>query len=389
MMPRTFKMLFKFLLWGFLLLVVLAVLGIAALLFYGWTQASHYNSLTDTHDLPRRIDEMATPYAAKRHNVRLVIGVSQRGKRYVKEFGDVPEQRADAPSPIYEIGSVTKVFTGILLAHMAEQGTVRLDQPISELVPDQVKLPAPVQSVTLRQLATHTAGFPRLPSNLAVSSDDPYAKYSAEQMYADLSQLELDSEPGTSSDYSNYSMGLLGHLLALKAGKSYSDLIQETICQPLGMSSTALDLNEQQQARFVPGHSPNGKEHQPWGFDVLAGAGGLRSDVHDMLTFLEANLHPPEDELGRALKKAQEVHHARGFDQVGLAWQIQDDPYLNVRMHWHNGGTAGFVSFVGLVRSHDLAVAILANYGDAFARDSSVDNMGVRILRYGTKISLD
>lgn len=380
-------MLLKVFLWGGLLLLFLTVCGFASLVLYGWMEASHYGNLTDTHDLPQRVDTIVAPYVAKRPHVRLAIGVSQRGTRFVKEFG--PGEPGSVPSPegntMYEIGSVTKVFTGILLAHMEAEGRVTLDQSIATLLPTDVKLPAATEAITLRQLATHTSGLPRLPGNLDVHAIDPYAKYSARDIYQDLRAVKLESVPGKSSAYSNYGMGLLGHLLALKAGKNYDALLDETVCQPLALSDTVMQLSEEQQRRLAPGHTSAGKETSVWNFDVLAGAGALRSDVDDMLTFLEANLRPPDNALGRAMEKAHEVHFSGWMAHQGLAWQIEDDPYVDVRFHWHNGGTGGFVSYIGFIKSQDTAVVVLSNYSD----NSDVDEMGLRILRYATKISLE
>ena len=108
-----------------------------------------------------------------------------------------------------------------------------------------------------------------------------------------------------------------------------------------------------------------------------------------MLTFVEKNLDPTDDDVGKSLKRAQEVHFTGWMGGVGLCWQISDDPYLKSRIHWHNGGTGGFVSYVGMIASQDVGVVVLSNYGDAFAGDSSVDKMGIRLLRYSTKISLE
>jgi D-alanyl-D-alanine-carboxypeptidase/D-alanyl-D-alanine-endopeptidase len=384
------RVLLKIVLWGGLILATLMVVGFLALFLYGFLENRHYANLKDTHDLPRHVEEMATPYVAKRKNVRLAVGITQRGKRFYKEFTPAGAETPKADGqPIYEIGSVTKVFTGILLARLENDGLVTLDQTIGTLFPDDAKPDAAIQALTLKHLATHTSGLPRLPSNLDVNSDNPYATYSAQQIYEDLSKVSLESEPGKTSSYSNYGMGLLGHLLARKSGKSYDELVQEKICVPLGMVSTTGKLNDQQKQRFVTGHSPNGKQTNAWDFDVLEGAGSLRSDVGDMLTFLEKNLHPPDDDLGKSLKRAQQVQFEHWTDDVGLGWQISADAYSNNRIHWHNGGTGGFISYVGFIAGQDVGVVVLSNYGDAFAGDTSVDRMGIRLLRYATKISLE
>lgn len=387
-------MFLKLLFWGILLVVLVALAGGVWLILHAWHQAREYAQLTDTHDLKDRIEKMGADYVAGRASARLVVGILQRGARYTRGFGagHPPDAATPAAEMIFEIGSVTKVFTGIALAKLEADGLVALDDCIGQHLPKDVGLASAAEPITLRQLATHTSGLPRLPDNLgAVCKDEanPYVNYRAPDLYDCLHRVRLNRQPGKGAEYSNLGAGLLGHLLALKAGKSYEALVKEIICDPIGMSATSMILSPAHQQRLVPGHSPEGRPASNWDFDVLAPAGAFRSSVADMLKFLEANLKEPDGAQGSALNRAQEPHHSHwSGSNHGLGWQIENDVYTGLIIHWHNGGTGGYVSFIGLVKSHQVAVVLLSNYGDACAGDDAIDQMGFRILKYASKISL-
>jgi serine-type D-Ala-D-Ala carboxypeptidase/endopeptidase len=388
-------MLLQLFLWGLAVVVAAAVIFGVAVIVYAWRKDRAYSRLTDTRDLKARIDKMAVDYVAKRPNVCLVIGVLQGGQSYTKGFGrQAPVAAAIAEGEIvFEIGSVTKVFTGIALAKLEADGCLALDDSIRQHLPEDVVLSKAAEAITLRQLATHTSGLPCLPDNFEAAAQDhenPYVNYKARDLYDCLRGVKLLRRPGKKSEYSNLGMGLLGHLLALKANKPFEILIEELICEPLGMNSTTITLSPDQRRRLMPGHSPEGRPVSNWDLDVLAPAGAFRSTVEDMLKFLKVNLTAPDGPQGQALARAQEQHfsHWTGSN-IGLGWHIENDVYTGLAIHWHNGGTGGYVSFVGLVKSHQLGVVLLSNYGDAWSGDDTLDQMGFQILKNASKISLE
>ena len=370
----------------------LLLLGFVALLIYVLYTQHRYNSLSDTRDLKTRINKMGSEYVGKRPNAGLVIEVFQGGNRHISGFGRANSASANPPDgeTMFEIGSVTKVFTAITLAKMAQDGAVRLDDPVSHHLPKEVAVPRKNGTeITLSHLATHTSGLPRLPDNLdsrVTDEQNPYANYQAADLYTNLASVRLSVEPGKKSDYSNYGFGLLGHILELKAGKSYEALVTETICAPLGMSNTVIKLSPEQKARLTPGHNPKGAIAPNWDFAALAGCGAIRSDADDLLKFVAANLKETDSPIAKALAEAQTFHFKKFSGGVGLGWQIEE-PVEKQTLHWHNGGTGGYVSFVGFDRANQAGVVILSNYGDAWAGDSSVDRMGMEILKYAPKIS--
>src|SRR3954462_12153798 len=182
----------------------------------------------------------------------VVVLVDRDGKRVVYGYGRTsPNANGSAPDgkTIYEIGSATKAFTGVLLADMVQRGQVSLDDPVQKLLPAEVKLPQKGEHpMTLLDLATHRSGLPRLPENLTPKDPgNPYADYTEKQLYAFLQKWEPARAPGDSYEYSNLGMGLLGHLLARKAGKSYEALLTERVLKPAAMNDTSITLTPGQK----------------------------------------------------------------------------------------------------------------------------------------------
>lgn len=265
---------------------------------------------------------------------------------------------------VFEIGSITKVFTAGVLAAMVARGQVHLDDPVAQLLPANVKVPSRNdRRITLLDLATQSSGLPRLPTNLAPrDSSNPYADYGEAQLYGFLSGYELPRDPGATYEYSNLGMGLLGHALARKAGMSYEQLVTRRVLGPLGMKETAITLSPALRARLVPGHGDTGQVVANWDLTTLAGAGALRSTVRDMLTFLAANLDSSRGPLARALHETHVSRHAAGSPNmtIGLAWHILARPGGG-SIVWHNGGTGGYRSFAGFDPARGVGVVLLTN----------------------------
>ena len=294
---------------------------------------------------------------------------------------------------VYEIGSITKAFTGIALARDVEQGVVRLEQPVRELLPSSVNLAEPVRSrVTLRHLTSHTSGLPRLPENAVSLLDfpiilfggNPYSGYSEESFFQALRDVKLESAPGTRMEYSNFGTSLLGYVLARRAGADYSEYIERSVLSPLGMRDTGVPAPGQ------PGHKPSpgyramirlgpaviALRSWPWSLaNHLAGAGGLRSTTEDMRKFLKANMAPHSTTIGSAISAShREIYHARSGSSVGMNWLRTQSKRTGKPIIWNNGGTGGFHSFIGFTDDSSAGVVILSN------RSNSVDSLAISLL---------
>jgi CubicO group peptidase (beta-lactamase class C family) len=178
-----------------------------------------------------------------RQSVGLVASVFDSGRQKIATYGHcgAPNDRPLDGDTVFEIGSITKVFTALLLTEMVKRGEVALDDPVSKYLPDHASMPArDGKQITLLDLATYTSGLPRNPDGIPNFGDNPYASYRVEQLYAFLSNHALRFDPGTHYEYSNLGFGLLGHVLALQANASYEDLVVSRICAPLGLEDTRI-----------------------------------------------------------------------------------------------------------------------------------------------------
>jgi D-alanyl-D-alanine-carboxypeptidase/D-alanyl-D-alanine-endopeptidase len=297
--------------------------------------------------------------------VGIVVGVIDEKGRQVAAAGKVSLDGTQQPDgdTVYEIGSVTKVFTSLILADMIEKGEVKPDDPVSKFLPPAVKVPSHNgRQITLLDLSMQVSGLPRLPNNMKPADPaNPYADYNAAKLYDFLSSYTLTRDPGEKYEYSNLAVGLLGHALALKAGMSYEELLRRRIFEPLGMTSTSITLSEAQKKRFAPGYDEALTPVKNWDMDVLAGCGAVRSTVNDMLKFVAANLELTDTPLKAAMRRMRSVKKDTGTPdlQIAMAWHVFTK--FDTEVWWHNGGTAGYRSFIGFIPAKKEGVVLLCN----------------------------
>ncbi|WP_165227895.1 serine hydrolase domain-containing protein [Aquisphaera insulae] len=274
--------------------------------------------------LRRKVDDLAGPYVRSPRNVGLVVGLLAGDESLVLGYGVIARDDDRTPDghTVFEIGSITKVFTAALLAEMAGRGEVKIDQPVAELLPPGVRMPGRRgEPITLADLAEHTSGLPRLPGNLWPTVTDqanPYRDYQASHLYEYLSEARVGFPPGTGVAYSNLGAGLLGHVLSLRAGMPYDELLAARVLRPLGLTDTGIALSEDQASRLAPGHAATGEPTSRWDFPTLAGAGALRSTADEMLRFLRANLGLPETPIGAALRACHAPHPVAWWRRIGV-----------------------------------------------------------------------
>ena len=313
----------------------------------------------------------------------LAIGVLKHGERRVFTYG------AARPDSLFEIGSISKTFTGLILARMVAQGKVRLDDPVRELLPAGTVAKPAGEEITLLDLATHHSGLPPLPSNIRPADrDNPYADYGPQQLYAYLASHGVAKPPDATYVYSNLGVGLLGQALAVRAGRSYADLLREEITGPLGMNDTVVKLSGDEQRRFLQGHDAKHRPVHAWDLDALAGAGGIRSTAGDMMTYLEANLHPEKyPPLSGALASSHLLREsADAGAQIALAWLY----YADSGTYQHGGATAGFTSHAFFNPRADCAAVVLINSGPSALLSADVIGAHIRQRLTGEPaISLD
>jgi CubicO group peptidase (beta-lactamase class C family) len=315
---------------------------------------------------------------------------------------------------LFEIGSVTKMFTSALLASAVEQGLVQLNDRLCDLLPEFPHLPP---AMTLLRLATHTSGLPRLPGNfwpfILRQPRNPYKAYTPAHLLAYLARYESKrrQRPAWRAGfcYSNLGYGLLGYILAQRLGLSYEDAVVSRLCAPLGMPDTRITLSPAQRERLATPHSPGGKPTLNWDIPALAGAGALRSTAGDLLKFVAANLGQAPTGLAKVLSACHTVYVKlpppprgirslmRGWYRrrlignielpfgVALGWHLSRLGTSPYRVYWHNGGTGGYHTFTGFVKDSGTGVVVLANRGrgmyDVLFRAPAVEEIGFSLLK--------
>ncbi|NKB69275.1 MAG: serine hydrolase [Candidatus Latescibacteria bacterium] len=308
--------------------------------------------------LEERIDTL-------RRGVGIVVGVIDADGRAIVGHGRpslTSDEEVDGDTA-FEIGSITKVFTSVLLADMAARGELAIDDPIADFLPDWIAVPGnPGRPITLRDLAIHRSGLPRMPANFApADQSNPFVDYTEEQMYQFLDGYDLPRDVGAQYEYSNLGVGLLGHALAFRAGMDFESLVINRIAAPLDLADTRIGLGPDLRARLAPGHDLGGQPVPNWDIPSLAGAGALRSTTNDLLDFLAANMGLQQTPLAAAFDSTHVAQASAGSGNmdIGLGWHILKGPgYL---IHWHNGGTGGYRTFAGFRQDLQLGIVVLSN----------------------------
>jgi CubicO group peptidase (beta-lactamase class C family) len=311
-------------------------------------------------------------------SVGIVVGTINSQGRQVVSYGKLDHgsgKRVDGDT-LFEIGSITKVFTTILLADSVERGELSLDDPIAKFLPASVRVPTKNgKEITLLHLATHTSGLPRMIDNMgSLDVNNPYANYSVEKVYDFLSTCEIAGEIGVSPEYSNLGIDLLGHILELHLGITYEELVRSRITRPLGMDDTVITRTPEQTERMARGHSWRLTPMQNWDFPELPGSGALLSTVNDLLKFLAANLGLTMSPLTNAMRSTHEVRFDSDGEMapVGLGWGISD--YQGTEIVGHSGGTGGYRSLILFDLEQQTGVVVLSNSAN------DIDDIGAHLL---------
>ena len=325
----------------------------------------------------KRVDSAARIYIQKGNTIGLSIGIIHNGVVHTYNYGETAAGNNQLPevNSIYEIGSITKTFTATLLAYYADEGKLKLTDPITKYLPDSVVVNKELQGITLEMLSNHTSGLSRLPDNFEFHSSDPYdpyKDYTKKHLYEYLKTCKLNSKPGESYVYSNFGVGLLGSILEQASGKTFEEMVKEVICNPLGMQNTEQHLTIAQRQSFVTVYNEDGKATSPWSFQVLAACGALRSTLEDMLLYLKANMNQTPTELSQAIGLTHKITYNKDI-KLGLGWHMI--VVNGVEYYFHDGATYGCSSFLAFNADKKLGIVVLSNSG------TSTNDLGVNLIK--------
>lgn len=352
-----------------IVIIVLALLVVVVLSGFRYLKYRMANT-ADEKNLQSAIDREVNKFVQQAQVPGLVIGVYKDGKSFIKGYGAVSKATDVTPgaTTIFQIGSVTKLFTASLLQILCDEGIVSMDATLGELIGHSMPLSPAAQQVTLRQLSTHTSGFPSIPKSLGAKAtemangDDPLLdpfSYLGPQYVFDYLATTEDKKDAGRFEYSNFGMGLLAHVLEVVTGKDYESLIKEKILAPLGMGGTGITLTPEMQTHLAQGYTAKGAPTRIWRFAALAGAGAINSHVQDMLRFIQANIE--EGELSLSFKKMREPQFK---GDTGIGWMqptFVDRFFGNEQIVWHNGMVAGYASYLSVDPKAKTGIVILTN----------------------------
>jgi serine-type D-Ala-D-Ala carboxypeptidase/endopeptidase len=318
----------------------------------------------------------------------IVVGFIDPNGTKLYSFGNISKEN-DLPvngSTIFNIDSITKTFTTLVLADMTNQGIVNLNDPIEKYLPSNVKVPQyNGTKITLENLATHTSGLPFMPSNIwinnTVGTINP--NYNEAQLYEGLANTTLLSKPGTKFLYSDFGMGLLGHILSLKEGVPYEQLVKHRILDVLGMNDTKITLSQNDiKYRFPVGHQ-NGSEIQtPKIPSVIAGAGGLRSTANDLLKYLSTNTGLLHTKLDDSIQLQHLIQHPGIIPNpmnystyIALGWGVLTN--FGTETLGHAGAINGWNSYVGFIPTKQTGIVLLCSCD---SKDANMEKLGYILL---------
>lgn len=332
-------------------------------------------------ELDIKLDSIALDYLREANTSGLSIAVLCGGKIRYYNYGETNKKTKKLPTltTIYEIGSITKTFTGIMLANAVLEGKINIEDDIRKYIGnDYSNLSYKNEPIRIKHLCTHTSLLPAVPmdieNQIGFKATDPYKNYSSEMLFAYLKTIKLDTIPGSKYEYSNVGFAVLANILEKIYKLPLESLFEKYIIKPNQMNSTTLIANEEKEMAI--GYTADtGMEAEYWNWKSIAGAGGIKSNIQDMAKYLEVNI--------KSDNKAIALSHQKIYNQgqlaFGMSWVISPGKDT-AQFIWHNGRTAGFSSVCGIIKELEIGVVVLSNFG------MSCDQVGFGIIKYLMKL---
>lgn len=308
--------------------------------------------------LRRRID-------VEKRATGMAVGIAEGGRQRVIVYGrqGLGDARSIMANTLFEIGSITKIFTALLLADMVYRKELRFDDPVDRYLPCEFSVPQRNgRAITLADLAAHTSGLPYFPFSLDTTPNPlkALADFTVSDLRSWLAGLTLSRDPGAQWEYSNVGYGLLGFALASKAGTTYEALLDRRIIGPLRLKNTTLHPTGKTARRLAVGHDPKLAPVPPIDLGLFAPAGALHSSAEDLLSFLNAvspDSGSPLEAPAQLLLSIRRPVPAVGGEQA-LGWEVDTgaDPFLA-----KDGVTAGQAASIVLDAPKRTGVVVLSN----------------------------
>lgn len=297
----------------------------------------------------------------------IAVGIVHNGEVILAKgygYADVENKVLVTENSIYQVGSVTKVFTGHLLANFISQKAISLDEPVADFFPESVRFPKSQSelNITIKEIATHSAEFPRYPANLQRIDPNPIRGYSIEEMYDGIEMVTIDTISGTRYNYSNFGYGILGVAIENRFDMDLSKLMDEYIFTPYSMNHTSLYLNDSIKKELAVPYLNNApyRKTEPWAMGTLSGAGNLFSSVSDLNKFMIRMLEM--NEVNRTQQR--KYLYINETWSYGLGCFIVDSKKYDTQVIYHGGDIDGYASSLNVYPEYNLGFVILTNLGE-------------------------
>ena len=357
--------------------IVMLILAVVLVLAFSGIAYLKYRMVNtpDNKNLDLAIDTEVRKAMKSGQFPGIVVGVYKDDRAFVKGYGTVDKEISQTPDAetVFQMGSVTKLLTALLLQRLCDDGVVSMDATLGDLLGASMPLSPSVESVTLRQLATHTSGFPRVPkplldklTEMAEDDDpmlDPYSYLGPKYVFDYLATAEGKRKAGR-FEYSNYGMGLLAHVLEVLTGEDYESMVRDKVLIPLGMNQTSVTLTMEMKEKLAKGYTAKGLPTPVWTFAALGGAGAYSTTAKDLITFVQASVA----ESGMASQLLKKMSEPQFNEHTGLGWMQPSfiDRFIgNKGVVWHNGMVGGYASYLSIDIEKGTGVFVLTNQASA------------------------
>ncbi len=331
--------------------------------------------------LDNAVDKLVSNYINSIGNVGISVAVFYKGNNYFYNYGETVKENKVLPTKetLYEIGSITKTFTALLLAKAVIDKKVKITDAITTYLPDSVAANKNLQQITLQQLSNHASGLPRLPLNIGFTVSNalqPYENYNTVHLFGFLKQFTAIRKPGELYEYSNLAVGLLGVILEKVYNKTFNQLVQEYIALPMGLTHTKQYLTATDNIAEV--YNEKSIATPMWNFGCLAACGALKSNTTDLLQYGKQQLPSEKSKLFKYCNLTHIPTFKDSTQTVGLGWHFLTEEIDEIIQH--GGGTFGCRSMLAINKTQNIVVVILANNA------TTADGLGLNLMKEITEL---
>jgi CubicO group peptidase (beta-lactamase class C family) len=351
-------------------------------------EETHQSLITNnpmSTDFDKKINEIIAPYAEKSSTASLSIGIFKNNQVHFYGYGETEKGNNTIPdsTTIYEIGSNSKTFTALLMMNFVQSNSLNINCPVNYLLPSSIPaLEYNGKPILIKHLLNHSSGLPRLPEDFEIGIDpnNPYKHYDSTKVYNYLKTFKLTKEPGTFWEYSNLGMALAGLILERQTHKSYEQLLFEKISIPLGLEKTKITLNKTDSLNFAAGYDPDGNLMPYWDdLNAFKGAGAIRSNVKDMISYGKNILFSESSVLKTQIDSCLNITYNNGSKKQASGWVCQN--YNGTEYFIHDGGTAGFNSYIVISKDKGIVLVLLFSNGTSDKRTEYISQLILEVLK--------